>query len=104
MLYPVQFGLYSEVNNNSDASDESVISQNLDDGSLDVSVVAVPDETNLPIYHGLQTQSHTKCLMKANIMMNELFDVNYCIVPSQSRPTWFSFYMRWWNQLLNLFI
>ena len=94
MLYPVQFCLDSEVNNNSDTSDESVINQNLDDGSPDVSVSAVPGETNSPIYHGLQTRSGTKCLMKANIMMN-FFDVNSCFVPSQSRLTWFSFYMRW---------
>ena len=104
MLYPVQFGLDSEVNINSDASNESVINQNLDDGSPDVSVSAVPDETNSPIYHRPQTRSRTKCLMKANIMMNELFDVNSCFVPSPSRLTWFSFYMRWWNQLLNLFM
>ena len=84
MLYPVQFGLDSEVNNNSDASDESVTNQNLDDGSPDVSVSAVLDETNSPIYHGPQTRSRTKCLTKANIMMNELFDVNSCFVPSQS--------------------
>ena len=34
-------------------------------------------EVDQPVYEGPQTQSHTKKLMKANILMDLMFDVDY---------------------------
>ena len=34
-------------------------------------------EVDQPVYEGPQTQSHTKKLMKTNILMDQMFDVDY---------------------------
>ena len=33
-------------------------------------------EVEQPVYEGPQTQSHTKQLLKANVSMDQLFDIN----------------------------
>ena len=82
MLYPIQYELRNDV---------PVSSCNIPNkgGSfMDDSDRVVTDEVNMPIYQGPQTYSHTKLLMKANIVMNDHFDIHSNFVPLIARPRW----------------
>ena len=38
-------------------------------------------EVDQPVYEGPQTQSHSKKLMKANILMDRMFDIDHIQIP-----------------------
>ena len=88
MLYPIQHELGSEETNTDDVPVSSGNVQNKGNSLLDDFDEVVTDEANMPIYQGLQTCSHTKLLMKANIVMNDHFDIHSDFVPSITRPRW----------------
>ena len=44
--------------------------------------VSMRDLDKRPIYEGPQTQSHTKALMKANLIMNECYQIESTFAPS----------------------
>ena len=96
MLYPIQYELGNENFNTSDAPVSTGDVQHKGDEVLYDSDSADSDETNLPIYQGPQTRSHTKLFMKANIVMNDHFGINSDFVPQIARPRWLSFYYRIW--------
>ena len=97
MLYPIQYELGSEKFNTVDVPVSTGNVQNEGDEVLNDSNSADSDETNLPIYQSPQTCSHTKLLMKANIVMNDHFGLNSDFVLQITRPGWLNFYYRIWH-------
>ena len=58
-------------------TDESEQSGNPDNDQVDnFPNIDCDGEVDQPVYEGPQTQSHTRQLMKANILMDQLFDIS----------------------------
>ena len=49
--------------------------------------VEISDLEDQPVYQGPQTRSHTKALMKANLIMNECFENDNTFEPSHEKET-----------------
>ena len=100
MLYPIQYELGSEKFNTINVPVITGDIQNKGDEVLNDSDSMDFDETNLPIYQGPQTCSHTKLLMKANIVMNDHFGINSDFMPHVARPGWLNFYYKIWHCII----
>ena len=68
MLYPLSFQVWSESEQHDDVDYESLVGDQL--GSVDDSL------EDQPIQQGPMTHSHTKGLMKTNLLMSEYFDID----------------------------
>ena len=86
MLHPIQYDLGSDKFNTTYVPVSTGDIQNRGDEVLDESDSVDSDETNLPIYQGPETCSHTKLLMKANIVMNDHFGINSDFELQIARP------------------
>ena len=51
------------------------------------------------VYQGPVTCSHTKLLMKANMVMNEHFDIAPSDVPSLTSLVWLELCYQFWHRL-----
>ena len=77
MLFPLHF--QCEIKSNIDDIDEfddKRAPEQIQDG------VHMSDPEDKPVYEGPPTQSHTKALMKANLLMNECFQVDETFSPA----------------------
>ena len=97
MLYPIQCELGSEKFNIIDVPVSTGDVWNKGDEVLYYSDSAGSDKTNLSIYQGPQTHSHTKLLMKANTVLNDHFGINSDFMPQIARPGWLNFYYKIWH-------
>ena len=64
-------------------------------------------EVDQPVYDGPQTQSHTRNLMKANILMDQMFDVDESpsnIVDIQSESIHDLILEFWYQQLFTVYM
>ena len=55
------------------------------------------------VYQGPVTHSHTKLLMKANMVMNEHFDIAPSDVPSLTSLVWLELCYQFWHRLMSYF-
>ena len=77
MLYPLSFNIQSEDEQHGDIENESLDenqSHNIIDESLE----------DQPTQQGPLTHSHTKALMKANLLMSEYFDIDKSFCPKET--------------------
>ena len=74
-LLHYQHEIESNIENIGEFDDKQTPEQTQDD-------VQMSDPGDQPIYQGPQTQSHTKALMKANLLMNECFQVDEMFSPT----------------------
>ena len=79
MLFPLHFQHETEnnIDNIGEFDSEGTPKQTQDD-------VHISDLEDQPVYEGPQTQSHTKALMKANLIMNKHFQVDESFSPATS--------------------
>ena len=77
MLFPLhyQHEIKSNIDDIGEFDDKRTPEQIQDD-------VHMHDPEDQPVYEDLQTQSHTKALMKANLLMNECFQVDETFSPA----------------------
>ena len=77
MLFPLNYHheIESDIGGNGESKKLSTTEQIQDD-------VTMSDLVDQPVYQGPQTQSCTKALMKANLVMNECFQVNETFQPA----------------------
>ena len=68
-------GLQCDTESILDDTGESEVSRNPVVEQVD-NLLIVDGEIDQPVYEGPQTQSHTKQLMKANILMDQMFDIH----------------------------
>ena len=76
MLYPLSFQVWSETEQHVDVDYESLVgdqSESVDDSLEDQ-----------PIQQGPMIHSHTKALMKANLLMSEHFDIDNRFCPGET--------------------
>ena len=73
MLFPL--GLWCDTESILDDTGESENSGNPVEEQVD-NFPIIDGEVDQPIYEGPQTQSHTKQLMKANVLMDQMFDIH----------------------------
>ena len=76
MLYPLSFQVQSEPEQHDDTDYESLVGDQLE--SIDDSL------QDQPIQQGPMTHSHTKALMKANLLMSEHFDIDNRFCPEET--------------------
>ena len=76
MLYPLSFQVQSEHEQHDDVDHESLVGDKLE--SIDDSL------EDQPIQQGPMTHSHTKALMKANLLMSEHFDIDNSFCPEKT--------------------
>ena len=74
--------------------------QNKENSFLDDFDEVVTDEINMTKYQGLQTHGHTKLLMKANVVMNDHFDIHSDFVSSITRPRWLNLCFGLWYRIM----
>ena len=76
MLYPLSFQVRSEPEQHDDVDYESLVEDQSEsvDNSLE----------DQPIQQGPMTRSHTKALMKANLLMSEHFGIDNRFCPGQT--------------------
>ena len=55
------------------------------------------------VYLGPVTRSHTKLLMKANMVMNEHFNITPSDVPSLTSLVWLKLCYQFWHRLMSYF-
>ena len=77
MLYPLSFQVQSEEEQYDDVDQES-----LEDNQSELFIGESME--NQPIPHGPLTQSHTKSLMKANLLMSNHFGFDNSFCPQQT--------------------
>ena len=75
MQYALLLGLWHDRGSISDDTGESEISGNPVEEQVD-NFPVVDGEIDHPVYDGPQTQSRTKNLMKANVLMDQMFDIH----------------------------
>ena len=77
MLFPLNYhhGLESDIGGNGE-SEKLPTTEQIWDG------VTMSDLVDQPVYQGPETQSHTKALMKANLVMNECFQADEKFQPA----------------------
>ena len=83
MLYPLSFQIQTEHDQHDDVDHESLVGDQLE--SVDDSL------EDHPIQQGPMTYSHTKALMKANLLMSEHFGIDKSFCPKktvQSEGIW----------------
>ena len=76
MLYPLSFQVQSEHEQHDNVDYESLVedqSESIDDSLEDQ-----------PIQQGPMTHSHTKALMKANLLMSEHFGIDHSFCPEET--------------------
>ena len=78
MLLPLNY--HREIGSNVDGKGESEILLTPEQIQDDVTLSDLDDQ---PIYQGPQTQSQTKALMKANLVMNECFHIDEMFQPER---------------------
>ena len=76
MLYPLSFQVQSEPEQHDDVDYESLVEDQSE--SVDNSL------KDQPIQQGPMTHSHTKALMKANLLMSEHFGIDKRFCPGQT--------------------
>ena len=76
MLYPLSFQVQSKPEQHDDIVKESLVGAQLEnvDDSLE----------DQPIQQGPMTHSHTKALMKANLLMSEHFSIDNRFCPEET--------------------
>ena len=70
-----QLGLWHDTESILDDTGESEVPRNPTVEQAD-NLPIVEGEIDQPVYEGPQTQSHTKQLMKANVLMDQMFDIH----------------------------
>ena len=82
MLFPLNYQREIESNiDNLGESDRKIAPEQIQGGA------EMSDLEDQPIYQGPQTQSHTKALMKANLIMNECFETDSAFEPHHGKET-----------------
>ena len=76
MLYPLSFSIQSEEEQHDGIENESLV-ENQSDSIED----SLEDQ---PIQQGPMTHSHTKAMMKANLLMSEHFDTDNSFCPKET--------------------
>ena len=76
MLYPLSFSVQSEHEQHDEVDHESLVGDQ--SGSIDDSL------EDQPIQQGPMTWSHTKALMKANLLMSEHFGIDNSFCPEKT--------------------
>ena len=74
MLYPLSFNIQSELEQHDDVDNESL-------GEDQPEEIADESLEEQPVLPGPMTQSHTKALMKANLVMSDHFDIDNSFCP-----------------------
>ena len=76
MLYPLSYNIQSEDEQHDDVDHEPLVGDQ--SGSIDDSL------DDQPVQQGTMTQSHTKALVKANLLMSEHFGIDNSFCPEKT--------------------
>ena len=77
MLYPLSFNVQSEDEQHDDVENEFLVGDQPEE-------IADDSSEDQPILPGPMTHSHTKALMKANLLMSEHFDIDKRFCPQKT--------------------
>ena len=82
MLFPLNYRheIESNIGNSGEPEKNKALEQYQEAATLS-------DSEDQPIYHSPQTQSQTKALMKANLVMNECFEIDDTFQPKTRTET-----------------